>query len=83
MKEKQAGSGDQISQSPEIIICDSCHYSVDMYDRNGVCNRCLRAKEYWEKHAARADAAEKQLAGQNSRAESLPPPEVNTPVVPE
>lgn len=31
----------------KVIVCDSCHYSTDFYNSEGVCERCLRAKNYW------------------------------------
>lgn len=36
----------------EIIICDSCHYSTDTYNTDGLCDRCLSARKYWTGHEA-------------------------------
>lgn len=39
----------------EVVICDSCHYSTDIYNRAGICDRCLRAKTYWGRVARFSD----------------------------
>lgn len=31
----------------EIVVCASCFYSTDLYNFDGICDRCLRAEVYF------------------------------------